>query len=348
MAAKTVLVTGGSGYLGKLMIPALVAKGYRCISIDVRDGTPDHPQVKFVRANACELTALKAAIAGEKIDFILHLATEIDFAVASQQSLYHNNVESTRAIAQLAGLYQIPKVIFVSSSSAYLGTFKERQLTEEDTPIPADEYGRSKIDSEKILLELAHNFHAIIIRCPAVIEASRLGMFSIIFDFIRTGKKCWLLGDGKVPYQTIYVPDLIDACLKAVDKEKNLVLNIGCDRVPTLRQMYEEVIAYAQTPARVASIPQGLALPLMKLAYRMGISPLGPVQFRMLTQGFEFDNSLIKCELNWKPTLNTSEMLIKAYEFYLQNYQRLANSDVSANGQIISRIGILRIVKFFS
>jgi UDP-glucose 4-epimerase len=348
MEGKKVLITGGSGYLGKLMIPALIEKGYQCISVDVRTGTPSHPQVRFVRVDACKLEALEQAIGDEKIDFILHLATEIDFAVASQKSLYQNNVESTRSVAQLAGRYQIPKVIFISSSSAYLGTFKDRPLSETDTPIPADEYGRSKIDSEKVLLEYATNFNAIIIRCPAVIDASRLGIFSIIFDFIRSGKKCWLLGQGNVPYQTLYVPDLTDACLKSLDKQANLTFNIGCDRVPTLREMYQQIIDFAQTTARVASIPQRVALPLMKMTYHLGISPLGPVQFRMLTKGFEFDNSYIKHELNWTPTLSTNEMLLKAYEYYIQNYQRLAQSDISANGSIITNTGILRIVKFFS
>jgi hypothetical protein len=41
-------------------------------------------------------------------------------------------------------------------------------------------------------------------------------------------------------------------------------------------------------------------------------------------------------------------MLLKAYEYYIQNYQRLAQSDISANGSIITNTGILRIVKFFS
>lgn len=342
------LVTGGSGYLGRLLILELVNRGYECISVDLRDGTPEDSHVKFVRADACDLSALEKIIENEKIDLIFHLATQIDFAVENQRSLYHNNVESTRAVAKLASKYHIPKVLFISSSSMYLGNFPGRPITERDVPIPVDEYGRSKVDSEKILSDYSHDFHSIIIRCPAIIDENRLGMFSIIFDFIREGKKCWILGDGEVPYQTIFASDLIDACMKATHKESSLVLNIGSDHVPTIRHMYQYIIDHAGTSARIAHIPKLFALSLMKIAYKLRISPLGPVQFRMLTCGFEFDNALIKRELDWTPTLNTCDMLLKAYEFYLENRSRLINNDVSANRQIITKIGILRLVKLLS
>ena len=108
-------------------------------------------------------------------------------------------------------------------------------------------------------------------------DAGSLGMLSILFDFIREGRKCWVLGDGKIRHQCIYAQDLIDACLKAVEYKRSDVFNIGSDNVPSIREMYQHVIDRAGSGARVASLPSGFALPAMKLAHRLGLSPLGRI-----------------------------------------------------------------------
>src|SRR5262249_17240326 len=114
-------------------------------------------------------------------------------------------------------------------------------------------------------------------------------------------------------------------------------------------EMYQYVIDRAGTKARVASIPSAVALPAMKLAYRLGMSPLGPYPFWVFTMGFVFETAEIKKEMGWSPKLTNNEMLFKAYErFEAHREQILNSSDVSANRQIIKRVGILRLVKLFS
>src|SRR5262249_41974407 len=162
----------------------------------------------FVHADASDRDALEHALGGRKVDVIFHLASQIDFAVKSQAALYRNNVESTRAVAELARKHRIPKVVFTSSNSVYLGNRMARPIVEADAPAPTDEYGRSKVESERILASYASDFDSVCIRSPNIMDAGRLGMLSILFDFIREGRKCWVLGEGKVRHQCIYAQDL--------------------------------------------------------------------------------------------------------------------------------------------
>lgn len=343
------LVTGGSGYLGRLLIEGLVDRGFECVAVDIREGAPISPGSTLFRGDATHTAVLEAAAGSDKVDVVFHLASQIDFAVGSQSALYDNNVGATRAVAEFAKARGVPKVVFTSSNSVYLGNRLKRPVLESDIPKPADEYGRSKVDSEKILAEYASEFDSVSIRCPNIMDAGRLGMLSVFFDFILEGRKCWVIGGGDVRYQCIYAQDLIDACVKAIALDHTDVFNIGSDDVPTIREMYQSVIDEAGTGARVASAPGSVAIPVLKIAHRLGLSPIGDYQFRMLTTDFVFDTAKIKRELQWAPTLNNSQMLLKAFEHYREHRADIvAESDLSANRSPITKLGLIGLVKALS
>ena len=343
------LITGGSGYLGRLLIAGLVERGFDCIAVDIREGAPVGPASTLFRGNAADAAVLEQATGNEKIDVIFHLASQIDFAVDSQTALYDNNVGTTRAVAEFAKAKKVPKVVFTSSNSVYLGNRLKCSILENHTPEPTDEYGRSKVDSEKLLASYSSDFDSISIRCPNILDAGRLGMLSVFFDFVLEGRKCWVLGRGDIRHQCIYAQDLIDACVKAITLCRTDVFNIGSDDVPTIREMYQSVIDEAGTGARVASAPGAITVPALKAAHRLGLSPIGKYQFRMLTTDFMFDTAKIKRELCWAPTLNNSQMLLKAFEHYRAHRSEiLANSDLSANRSAITKLGLIRLVKMLS
>ena len=80
------------------------------------------------------------------------------------------------------------------------------------------------------------------------------------------------------------------------------MFHIGSDDVPTMRGVYESVIAPPGSKSRVASLPQGPAIAVMKLAHVLGVSPLGPYHYRMIAESFVFDTPRIREELGWRPT----------------------------------------------
>ena len=84
----------------------------------------------------------------------------------------------------------------------------------------------------------------------------------------------------------------------------------------------------------------------MKVCFWLGISPLGPYQYKMIASNFIFDTSKIKEKLGFCPTLKNEEMLLRAYEFYNQNKNEILNrKDVSAHNSV-AKMGVIKILKW--
>jgi UDP-glucose 4-epimerase len=345
---KNILITGGSGYLGRHLISSLVRQDFECTSVDLRIDPQIEKNVRYLQADVASPESVEQIAKLGPFDAICHLASQIDFAVESQRSLFVNNVMATTAVCQIAKLTNCPKVVFTSSNSVYLGNLEKRQISELDQPIPIDDYGQSKLLSERILCQNSSTFDSISIRCPNIMDAGRVGMLSLLFEFIREGKKCWVLGKGDARYQAIYAQDVISAIISSFDFEGSRVFNIGSDNVPTISEMYQDVIKFAQSGAKIAHIPERPAIFALSLAHTLGMSPLGPYQFRMLTSDCILDTSKIKGELGWRPTLTNGEMLTKAYEFYISHRDEiLADDGLSANQGAV-QLGLLKFLKWIS
>jgi nucleoside-diphosphate-sugar epimerase len=221
-------------------------------------------------------------------------------------------------------------------------------VREDDPPRPAEIYGRSKREAEKILAEFSSSFRTIVIRTPTIMDSGRLGLLAILYEFIFEGRRVWVVGDGGNRYQFVYAGDLADACCRGFQSDISGTFNVGSDNVKTLREVYQFVIDRAKTGARVASLPKPLVLPAMKILYRLGLSPLGPYQYKMIAEDFEFDTSKIRSALGWRPTLTNEEMLWKAYEYYAAHRDEiLRRRDVSAHKQA-AKMGAIALLKRIS
>jgi hypothetical protein len=86
----------------------------------------------------------------------------------------------------------------------------------------------------------------------------------------------------------------------------------------------------------------------MKVCYKLGLSSLGPYQYKMIAEDFVFEAAKIKQSFDWNPTLTNEEMLLRAYMFYKENKDSIKNaSDVPAHRQS-ANMGIIRLLKYFS
>ncbi len=346
MAKKTVLVTGGAGFFGEILKRNLLKQGFTVVSIDLEKDDFQHPSLVAYQGDIRDKKLLSRLMQKYNFNAIFHLAAILAHAVKDKNELWTSNVEGTRNLAELADRYNIKKIIFTSSNCLWGESFA-RPVKEEDQPKPIEIYGQSKLEGEKILLE-HKNIKSVIIRCPTIIDAGRLGLLAILFEFIDEGRRVWVVGGGDNEYQFIYAQDLVDACIKALDYNKTSVLNIGSDDVKSFKEVYNYVIKKTGTNARVANFPRWIAIPAMKLAYALKLSPLGPYQYKMIAENFVFDTSKIKKELNWKPTLTNEEMLYKAYQYYHDNLRDIKNrSDVSAHKQA-AKMGVIRLLKWIS
>jgi UDP-glucose 4-epimerase len=341
------LVTGGSGFLGTLLVGHLLDQGHHVTNIDLLPCTIDHPRLNTLVGDIRDGALLDRAFASARPGAVFHCAALLAHEVSSEAELWSSNVEGTRSLAEATVRAGVGHVVYLSSNCLW-GTGFDRPVTEADEPAPCELYGKSKWEGERILLAYAGRFSTTAIRCPTIIDEGRLGLLAILFEFIADGKRVWTVGRGDNRYQFIYAADLIDAMLRAADRAVPGVFGIGSDNVTTMRETFDHVIRQAGTGARTAALPKWPTIAAMKVAHHLNLSPLGPYHYRMIASSFVFDTRAIKAALDWRPTLSNGDMLWRAYGYYHANRSDIAaRSDVSAHRQA-ARMGVIRMLKWVS
>ena len=351
MQRLEVLVTGGSGFFGGVLKRRLLVEGFAVTNIDlVRDEDAGAEGLTSIQGDIRDAELLARTFAEHRFAAVFHCAAMLAHDVKDETLLWTSNVDGTRLVAEAAVAAGVLKFINISTNCLWAEGFG-RPVTEEDVPAPVELYGRSKLRAEEELAALRERhpeLQVVVLRCPTIIDSGRLGLLAILFEFIEDGKKVWVVGDGSSRYQFIYAQDLATACLQCLNYGESALFHIGSADVPTMRGMYESVIAAAGSGSRVASLPRGPAVAVMKLAHRLGVSPLGPYHYRMIAESFVFDTQRIRAELGWAPTLTNEEMMLRAFTFYRENRRAIhARTDVSAHSKA-APMGVIRLLKWMS
>jgi len=341
------LVTGGAGFFGGILKSRLLADGAEVVSVDLVPDTARHPALTSVQADIRDEEAMRAVFAAHRFDAVFHIAAMLAHGRMNRELLWTSNVDGTGVIARCAREAGVRKLVFTSSNCLWASNMG-RPVREDDPPAPAEVYGESKLEGEKLLHQFEDGLDVVILRSPTIIDSGRLGLLAILFEFIRENKTVWVVGSGGNRYQFIYAGDLAQACVQAVDFAGSGTFHVGSDNVPSLRECYEAVIAEAGSRSRVRSLPKGPTLAAMRLAHRLKISPLGPYHYRMIAEDFVFDTTRIREAMGWRPTVTNSEMLTVAYRYYAENREEiLARENVSAHSRA-AEMGILRLLKWIS
>jgi nucleoside-diphosphate-sugar epimerase len=343
---KTILVTGGAGFFGGVLKRELLDAGYRCISIDLCPDDCSHPELHSIQADIRDRAILEDIFASRRIDAVVHCAAALAHGCKDPEALWTSNVDGTRNLADVMVKHGVRQLVFTSTNCLW-GEGLNRPVREDDTPNPVEIYGRSKLEAERIIQKYGE-LNAVIIRCPTIIDFGRLGLLSILFEFIHEGRRIWTVGGGVNRYQFIYAKDLAKACLMALDYPESDTFNIGSDSVKSLAEVYEYVIRKSNSKSRIAALPVSPTLAAMKLAYHLKLSPLGPYHYKMIAEDFLFDTTKIKERLGWRPTLTNEQMLWHAYQYYHQNRHEIENRRDVSDHRRNANMGVIRLLKWVS
>lgn len=347
LLGKTIVVTGSSGFFGGYFAEYALSLGAKVIGIDIVDGGIEHPNFVGRTVDITNAPALSSVFreAGP-ITTCFHFAALLAHGHITDADLHRVNVEGTRNVLVACEESQVSNLVFTSSNCLW-GEPLGRPVREEEPPKPIEAYGRSKLAAENILLT-SKVVKCAVIRTPTIIQAGRLGLLAILFEFMEEGRRVWVVGDGSNRYQFISAFDLASACLLASGIIGNEIFNVGSDDVPMLRETYQAVIDAAHTRSKVSKFPGWIARPAMRLAYALGVSPLGPYHWRMIAESFCFDTSKIKQMLGWKPTLSNTEILLEAFLYFRANHAEIqARTDVSAHKKP-TPMGAIKLLKWLS
>lgn len=348
LTGQTFLVAGGSGFFGDFFIDQVLQLGARVINVDIVPSERSHAGLTHARADIRDPAALAQAFGqAGRIDAVFHFAALLAHGDISTADMYGVNVQGTQALLDACAAHGVTRLVFTSTNCLWGGPVGHA-IDELEPAQPCEDYGRAKLEAERVLMAERRVVCAIL-RTPTIIQAGRLGLLAILFEFIEEGRKVWVVGDGSNRYQFIAARDLAHAALLARQVTKTAIYNVGSDDIPTLRETYEHVIRRAGSRSRVASLPRWLAQPAMALTHALGLSPLGPYHRRMIAEDFEFDTRKARRELGWQPTLGNNEILAEAYEYFRANKADIqARTTASAHRSATPMGAAIRLLKRLS
>jgi UDP-glucose 4-epimerase len=278
------VVTGGAGFIGSHLVDTLVAQGNEVLVIDSlcagrRDTIARHIDSRTIRFLKEDLlgNGWQDAISGA--DRLFHLAADPDVrqSAASPDPTMQNNVIATYRVLEAMRLYEIPEMVFTSTSTVY-GEAGIIPTPEDYTPLePISVYGASKLACEALISAYCHSFgmKAWNFRFANIVgERSGHG---VITDFIRKLRanpaELEILGDGKQAKSYLEVHECIAAMLYATGKARGTVntFNIGSEDwidVKTIAEIVLEEMHLTGTQLRFSGGERGWVgdVPRMQLS----------------------------------------------------------------------------------
>lgn len=341
------LVTGAAGFLGIALIKKLIKLGIRVRGLDINAIEDKNllKKIEFKQGDICDRKKVFEACKG--IDIVVHAAAALPI-VASKAKIEKVNFYGTKVLLESCLKNKVKKIIFISTTAIY-GIPKSHPIYEDSPKSPIGYYGISKFKAEKLCEKFREKgLNIAILRPKTFLGAGRLGVFEILFDWLRRGKKIYVLGDGENRYQLLSVSDLIDAILICAKSRKaNDTFNLGAKKFGKLKEDLQALIDYAGTGSKLVFLPAKPIQILLRVLEILRLSPL--VQWQYETMDKESYVSISKAEkiLNWHPKQSNKEVLIESYKWYLKNYKKFEGKKGLTHTSPWDQ-KILKLIRFFS
>jgi len=251
-----VLVTGGAGYLGSVLVPKLLLRGHQVRMLDIGYFGVEHfrsmrPSVEILREDIRRICATPALVdhALEGCEAVIHLAaiSNDPSAELSPELTREVNFECTKVLAEAARARGC-RFLFSSSCSVYGESASE---VDEEGPLAAlTAYARSKVDSERFLLERAGaKWTPVILRNGTLFGYSPRMRFDLvvnIFSYCATlYDEVRIFGDGRQWRPFLHVADCARAFVHFLEgpRTEHAVYNIAHEnlRIADLYAIFREL-----------------------------------------------------------------------------------------------------------
>ena len=340
--AKTILVTGGSGYFGSILVDRALTSGNRVRVLDLNPPDPrPGADVEAVVGDVRDIDVVRSA--SEGADVVLHNVAQVPLA-KDRELFWSVNVVGTANVLLAAREAKVAKVVSTSSSAIY-GIPASNPVDEETPPRPLEAYGRAKLEAEVLCREaVAAGLDVSVVRPRTILGHGRLGIMAILFEFVAAGAPVFVLDGGHNRYQFVHAEDLAEACLLAAARPGAESYNIGATEFGTMRETLEALCAHAGTGARVRSLPSAPARLGMKVVSQAGQAPFAPYHWLLYGESLWFDTTKARAQLGWESRHSNASMVIESYEWFLAHRAELGG-DGRSHHQSPARLGLLKLIK---
>jgi len=248
---KTILITGGCGFIGSHLSLLLKRKGFNVIIIDnLSIGKKElFRGNKFYKVDLCNFKKLEKIFIDNSINLIFHLAglSKVTESFVKKKLYKKNNINGTKNIIKLTKKYKVKYFVFSSSAAVY-GSKKKFPIKENSKLTPISYYGKTKLICENIIKKNSSNesYKAICLRYFNVVGCdykNKLGevhnppihLIPIFIQNILKNKPLSLRNnfntrDGTGIRDYVHIVDIVNAhymCLKKINKIKNYFTSIN-------------------------------------------------------------------------------------------------------------------------
>ncbi len=255
---EKVLVIGGAGYVGSVMVRKLLQRGYKVKVLDslIYGGQPlsdlyNNPNFELIVGDLRHVETIVHAAKG--VDAIIHLGSIVGDSACQLDPEFALEVNSiaTKMIKSVCVGFGIKRFLFASTCSVYGAN--DNILDENSALNPLSVYARSKVYSERALLDGNGNFSPTIFRMATVFGLSYRPRFDLVINLLTAkatdGEKVTIFG-GRQWRPFVHVNDVAKAFIKCLesplDKVAYQVFNVGDDslnyQISEIGRIISEVI----------------------------------------------------------------------------------------------------------
>jgi UDP-glucose 4-epimerase len=251
-----ILVTGGAGFIGSNLVDALLKKKHKIIVLDnLSSGKEENINRKsrFYNADIFDKKRISAIFKKENPDIVIHNAAQIDVRISVADPFFDAKINILGAINILDSCVKtkVKKIIFASSGGTIYGECATNAPNEESKISPLSPYAIAKNSVENYIkfYSAIYGLEYAILRYsnvygPRQDSYGESGVIAIFAAKMLCNEDINIFGDGKQMRDYVYVSDVVNANLRALNKGKNQIINIGTSKAISVNKLVE-VIANA-------------------------------------------------------------------------------------------------------
>ncbi len=301
-----ILVTGGAGFIGSHVVDALIERGHEVAVVDdLSTGKREHlnPQANFYHLDIRDAQGLDEVFAAERPEIVNHQAARANVRESMEKPVLYAevNVIGSLNLLELSRKYEVAKFIYASTGGAVYGE-PEYLPADEGHPInPLDPYGASKhfVEHYLYLYNANYGLRYTALRYPNVYGPRQdphgeAGVVAIFTGQMLQGGQPVINGSGEQERDFVYVGDIAEANIQAMERGDNQIYNLGWGVGTSVNDIF----------ARLKEIT----------GYK-GEAVHGPPKLGEVFKIY-LDASKARRELGWEPQVGLEEGLRKTVEYF--------------------------------